>query len=205
MYNNIPTNPRFTIIETLFMNYKKNPQKEQWLFDRILADTADIPAEVLSKAVSVITKTNTFFPNIQDILHHCELESPRIVYEDVDCNLCGGVGYVFECKGINPDQSRFTVGGINHEPKEDVHYTSIIVGRCTCLNGSRFEKRLPVAEPLLFIQKISEEKNYDCPFISQELAKSLNRKKLGQQPPRENPQLAKLIQSIVERMESETE
>ena len=205
MYNNIPTNPRFTIIETLFMNYKKNPQKEQWLFDRILQDTADIPADVLTKAITTITKTNTFFPNIQEILTHCELEAPRKIYESVECQLCGGVGYVFECKGINSDKTRFTVGGIEHKPKDDVHYASNIVGRCTCLNGEIFEKRLPVAEPLRFIQEISRERNFDCPFISQELAKSLNRKKLGKKPPQENPKLAKLIQSIVERIEVETE
>ena len=121
------------------------------------------------------------------------------------CNSCGGVGLVFECKGIHPDKSRFTIGSINHQPKEDVHYTSLIVGRCSCLNGERFEKRLPIAEPLPFIKAISEERNFDCPFISQELSKSLNRKKLGKKPPQENPKLAKLISSIMEKVESETE
>lgn len=198
-----PQDPRVDAIRKLLINFKKYADQEGQLAEAYYTETLKVSVHSLERGVEHICNTEKFLPTVQHLVNACKEYQPKTEFKSVPCFKCNSDGYIFEAKARRPDGSFQTITP-EHVPNKDFTYTSMIVGRCDCLNGERFRSRADVAQPLSFIMNKARREQTDCPFEAQELAKSMTYKKLGKTPPKINKQMQSLIEGIINRKEEES-
>ena len=198
-----PQDPRVDLIRQLLINFKKYADKEGQLADAYYISTSEFSLHALKRGIDQVCNSEKFLPTVMELVNACKQHVPRSDYIVVGCFKCNADGYIFEAKSKMPDGS-FQVITPHHIPHIDNHYISSIAGRCDCSNGRRF-KHLPIIQPIQFIQEIAIKNNTDCPFESQEFAKSMTYKKLGVEPPKISQKMLDLVESIITRKEKESE
>ena len=186
---------KIEIIKWFFRAFNKDPLKDDQLVHFFLEETAEFTdAEVQSGMNMLITEgKHNYLPKSWELVQHIEANIQKVEPKAVPCFICASFGYVFGVIGTGMGQPikpmTFKCG-----PVENYHYKSIIMGRCTCLNGQRIGGMEQV-QPLPDIVDAAKSENRDCGNISDRWANRLN----GHPDPNPSPEIIEKVKQLIIR------
>jgi hypothetical protein len=194
---------KIEIIKWFFRSFNKDPLKDDQLVHFFLEETAEFTdAEVQRGANMLISEgKHNYLPKSWELIQHIEADIQKVEPEAVPCFICASFGYVFGVVGVGPGRTIKPMT-FKCQPVENYHFKSIIMGRCTCLNGQRLGGKMDQVEPLPDIVEASREEKRDCVYISDRWANRLN----GIPDPNPSPALIEKVKQLMDRsQESSTQ
>lgn len=173
-----------SLTQDFYRNYRKPPEKHfseiEFQCDQVhsMGITVDAYDKMLRQAMS----ENVYMPSIQKVMDL--YEPPKKHRVEVPCMMCNKVGRVYGVKFVfTADNAMMDVVSMDQAIREDGIYQSLCIGRCKCSNGDIYASRLPIAESPKFIIERATERDLDCPYISDDVAKEFNALRLGKEYP----------------------
>ena len=186
-----------TLTQDFYKNYRKPPEKHfaeiEFQCDQVqsLGISTNDYAKLLKQAMS----ENVYMPSIQKILDM--YEPPKVNRVEVPCIKCNKIGRIYGVKFFFDDDTRMDVISMDQRIRTEGRYLSLCIGRCDCSNGEVYPS-LPIAQPPKFVMDMATRDDFDCPFVTDNVAKELNAKRLGKKwPPPMNKKWDEVVQNII--------
>ena len=106
-----------------------------------------------------------YLPKSFELAKYCEANIQRVEPKAVPCFVCASFGYVYGVIGVG-GREQIRPMTMKCKPVEGYHYHSIIMGRCSCLNGERLSSKMPVVKPLPDVNQMAKSEDRDCVYIT---------------------------------------
>ena len=176
---------KLEILKDLFYGFGRDPHVNKGIFDHYLKKTSDTESWILKKAVQELLAGSQSLPRINDLLTSIKRFTPVPEHTTEDCPKCGKDGLIYSIFCFKPDGNRLEVGSMNQKIIKGAHYSSLIIGRCSCLNGEQWSSSShsnlnKVVEPPNYLYNSKWDTAYESGILARKM--STKAKELSQLP-----------------------
>tara|TARA_R100001463_G_scaffold15996_1_gene41558 strand:- start:204 stop:788 length:585 start_codon:yes stop_codon:yes gene_type:complete len=166
---------KLQILKELFLGFGRNPNANKDAFEFYLDKSSGADPRILKKAVDELLSTCQTLPRVMDLVNAIKRLAPVKESKSVDCKICGKGGLIYSVFCRQPDGDFREVYSLDQKILKGSTYTSIIIGRCSCLNGSEYagsssEILSRIVEPPSYL----ENNDWDTAYQAGYLARKLN-------------------------------
>jgi hypothetical protein len=179
---------KLEILKDLFYGFGRDPHVNKGIFDHYLSKTSDTEPWILKKAVQELLAGCQSLPRVNDLLNSIKRFTPVAEHTTENCPKCGKDGLIYSIYCLKPDGTRMEVYNLDHKVITGAHYTTMIIGRCKCINGDQYAQTSHgslsrAVEPLSYLLN----SKWDSAFEASVIAKRLNKMANDFKPPTEKP------------------
>ena len=161
---------RFDLIKDFFLDFNRDPHKNQTLVEHYVKNLHDIEISILSLAVEQL-RTQERMPKWTEI-RDAALKEMQGIYSDVevvDCEDCDRDGLIRSVFKNGREIYKLEQGD------KDGLYSEVIIGKCHCLNGQKYASYKEATTPN-WIKSYAETRKIPLLLATSEIAISLNKK-----------------------------